>query len=103
MFGVVARGITVLVLLAGSMGAAGTSARTARPASGPGPALAGPDVAVPHHEPGTFDFDAGWRFALVNAAAATDPTGAYANAPDPAFDDSAWRAVHLPHDWSVEL
>jgi beta-galactosidase len=36
------------------------------------------------------DFD--WRFALG------DPAGAEA----PGFDDSAWRAVQLPHDWSIE-
>ncbi|MGI5460533.1 glycoside hydrolase family 2 TIM barrel-domain containing protein [Streptomyces sp. CA-249302] len=44
----------------------------------------------------------GWRFALVNAGGITDPTGAYANAPDPGYDDSAWREVAVPHDWSIE-
>lgn len=36
-------------------------------------------------------FDAGWRFQLgdVPAASATE------------FDDSGWREVHLPHDWSI--
>ena len=34
------------------------------------------------------DFDRGWRFALVNPADITDPTGAYANAADPGYDDS---------------
>ena len=53
--------------------------------------------------PRSADFDAGWRFALVNKTAATDPTGAYAHAADPGYDDSAWRAVTLPHDWSIEL
>ena len=33
----------------------------------------------------------------------TDPTGAYADAASPAYDDSAWRSVDLPHDWSIEL
>jgi beta-galactosidase len=51
----------------------------------------------------TSDFDAGWRFALVNPAGITDPTGAYADAQDPSFDDSSWRRVDLPHDWSIEL
>ncbi|WP_105975605.1 glycoside hydrolase family 2 TIM barrel-domain containing protein [Streptomyces geranii] len=45
----------------------------------------------------------GWRFALVNPGGITDPTGAYANAPDPGYDDSAWRETAVPHDWSIEL
>lgn len=49
------------------------------------------------------DIGAGWKFALVNATDITDPTGAYANAQDPGFDDSGWRTVDLPHDWSIEL
>ena len=36
--------------------------------------------------------DAGWRFVLG------DP----ANAEGTRFDDSGWRAVDLPHDWSIE-
>jgi beta-galactosidase len=48
-------------------------------------------------------FDDGWRFALVNRTGITDPTGAFANAQDPAYDDSAWRTLDLPHDWSIEL
>jgi beta-galactosidase len=48
------------------------------------------------------DFDDGWRFALVNPAGITDPTGAYAHAADPGYDDSRWRQVDLPHDWSIE-
>ncbi len=36
--------------------------------------------------------DAGWKFTLG------DP----ANAEQPAFDDSAWRTVSVPHDWSIE-
>ncbi|MFE0524573.1 glycoside hydrolase family 2 TIM barrel-domain containing protein [Streptomyces sp. NPDC058954] len=44
----------------------------------------------------------GWRFALVDPGGITDPTGAYADAPDPGYDDSAWREVAVPHDWSIE-
>ena len=29
--------------------------------------------------------------------------GAYADAQDPAYDDSSWRSLDLPHDWSIEL
>lgn len=45
----------------------------------------------------------GWRFALVDPGGITDPTGEYADAAQPAFDDSAWRRVAVPHDWSIEL
>ncbi|MEU9479064.1 glycoside hydrolase family 2 TIM barrel-domain containing protein [Streptomyces sp. NPDC048191] len=44
----------------------------------------------------------GWRFALVDAGGITDPTGAYAQAAAPGYDDSAWREVAVPHDWSIE-
>ena len=36
--------------------------------------------------------DAGWKFLLG------DPSGAEA----PSFADTSWRAVDLPHDWSIE-
>src|SRR5664279_3534860 len=36
--------------------------------------------------------DAGWKFFLG------DPSGAEA----PSFSDASWRAVDLPHDWSIE-
>jgi beta-galactosidase len=49
------------------------------------------------------NFGTGWKFALVNPADITDPTGAFADAPDPGFDDSGWRGLDLPHDWSIEL
>ena len=37
-------------------------------------------------------FDAGWRFHRGDAAGAEQP----------AFDDSGWRTLDLPHDWSIE-
>jgi beta-galactosidase len=37
-------------------------------------------------------FDDGWRFHL----------GDVSGAERPGFDDSAWRALDLPHDWSIE-
>ena len=40
----------------------------------------------------TLAADAGWRFFLG------DPSGAEA----PSFSDASWRAVDLPHDWSIE-
>ena len=49
------------------------------------------------------DFGRGWRFALVNPYGVTDPAGGYGGAQDPGFDDSGWRALDVPHDWSIEL
>ena len=49
------------------------------------------------------DFGQGWKFALVNPYGITDPGGTYANAQDPGFDDSGWRQLDVPHDWSIEL
>src|SRR5512139_4080584 len=37
-----------------------------------------------------FDFD--WRFYRGGAQGAENP----------AFDDSKWRKIDLPHDWSIE-
>jgi beta-galactosidase len=88
------------VVCIGSGPASGHAGRTP---STPGSLLGGASVAVGHHEGGTFDLDTGWRFALVSSTGVTDPTGAYANAASPTFDDSGWRSVAVPHDWSVEL
>lgn len=38
-------------------------------------------------------FDEGWRFSR----------GDFANAQTAVFDDSSWRTLRLPHDWSIEL
>jgi beta-galactosidase len=56
-------------------------------------------------KPGARDYDFGpdWKFALVTAEGVTDPTGAYADAYQPGFDDSSWRVLDVPHDWSIEL
>ncbi|MBW8817197.1 MAG: DUF4982 domain-containing protein [Streptomyces sp.] len=45
----------------------------------------------------------GWRFALVNPGGVTDPTGEYTDAAVPGYDDSGWREIAVPHDWSIEL
>lgn len=37
-------------------------------------------------------FNSGWKFHLGSAA----------NAEQPAYNDSGWRVLDLPHDWSVE-
>jgi len=53
-------------------------------AAEPAPAATAPREVIP--------FDAGWRFQLGDDAAAKEP----------AFDDAGWRALDLPHDWSIE-
>ena len=40
------------------------------------------------------DFDSSWTFALCEEGLSAE---------DPSFDDSSWRNVNLPHDWSIEL
>ena len=40
----------------------------------------------------TILFDAGWRFHRGGAQSAEMA----------AFDDSKWKSVDLPHDWSIE-
>jgi beta-galactosidase len=52
---------------------------------------ASPSVAVAHFSR-DVPFDDGWRFHRGDAPGAERA----------AFDDSSWRAVHLPHDWSIE-
>ena len=83
-------------------GATAVAATRAAPSSGLGARLRPEAAAVPVHTRGTFDLDRGWRFALVNTTGVDDPTGAYGAAATPGFDDSSWRQVDLPHDWSIE-
>src|SRR3954453_1174122 len=79
-------------------------AGTAVPAVG---ALAGADgavAAVPGGGPGRrgIALRDGWRFALVAPGGPPDPSGAYTGAERPGYDDSGWREVAVPHDWSIE-
>jgi beta-galactosidase len=79
-------------------------AGTAAPAAGALLGAGGTPVAAATRTPGrrTVALSDGWRFALVNPGGITDPTGAYAGAAAPGYDDSAWREVAAPHDWSIE-
>jgi beta-galactosidase len=43
-------------------------------------------------------FDKGWRFNLAD-----EPTSFWSDWLKREFDDSAWRCLDLPHDWSIEL
>lgn len=49
-------------------------------------------VAAPAQSRVTENFDAGWLFTKG------DPAGAER----PEFDDSSWRKLNVPHDWSIE-
>lgn len=49
-------------------------------------------AASPHIARVTDPFDSGWRFLKGDAAGAERTN----------FDDSAWRALDVPHDWSIE-
>ena len=40
----------------------------------------------------TLQFDIGWRFLKADAPGAGKPD----------FNDSAWRSLDVPHDWSIE-
>ncbi|GAB2621157.1 glycoside hydrolase family 2 TIM barrel-domain containing protein [Streptomyces capparidis] len=66
-----------------------------------GEALAAPGARTAGRH--TVELRDGWRFSLVNPGGITDPTGAHARAMEPGYDDSAWREVAVPHDWSIEL
>lgn len=44
-------------------------------------------------------FNAGWVFARDVVGEAGDP---HSGAENPSLDDSGWRVVDLPHDWSIE-
>ncbi|MEV1019489.1 sugar-binding domain-containing protein [Streptomyces sp. NPDC050264] len=50
----------------------------------------------------TVELTDGWRFALVDPGGIADPTGAYTDAERPGYDDTDWRTVAVPHDWSIE-
>jgi beta-galactosidase len=48
--------------------------------------------SAPDKNSGIMSFDEGWMFVKDN------PPGAE----NPAFDDSKWRKLDVPHDWSIE-
>jgi beta-galactosidase len=107
------RGALALALALVAIGMAGfgtASAQGATTASEVGPAgitgAGDPNLGVLDQGSRTLNFDQGWHFALVNTADTSDPTGMYGNSTDPKanapdFPDSSWRALTLPHDWSI--
>jgi beta-galactosidase len=60
------------------------------------------DLLVQYDSQRSLDFDKDWKFALVNTKDTTDTDGSFENADDPGFNDSSWRTLNLPHDWSIE-
>ncbi|WP_431041539.1 glycoside hydrolase family 2 TIM barrel-domain containing protein [Streptomyces sp. P1-3] len=94
------------LLIAGTAGpAVGALAATGAQAAAGAQAATGAQAADHSRQPGrrTVELTDGWRFALVNPGGITDPTGAYADAAGTGYDDSDWRMVAVPHDWSIEL
>jgi beta-galactosidase len=69
-----------------STGGAGGGAAGASGASGGGPVQA-------YDGQRGVTFDDGWKFHLGDVTGAQQAT----------FDDSGWRSLRVPHDWSVEL
>jgi len=45
-----------------------------------------------------MSFDKGWRFNLAD-----EPVSFWSDWLKREFDDSGWRCLDLPHDWSIEL
>jgi beta-galactosidase len=82
----------------GALGPSPATAATAAPAGPSGHPGEGDDSAAR-----AIDLANGWKFVLVNPFGITDPTGRYAAAQNSGFDDSRWRTVAVPHDWSIEL
>ena len=83
------------------LGAAALGSAIGAPAQAAIRGIAAAGAAVPRAR--SYDFDQDWKFVLVNPDGVTDPAGTYANAYQPGFDDSGWRILDLPHDWSIEL
>ncbi len=50
------------------------------------------DVCLAQSARSYMDLDSDWRFSR----------GDFSTAMMPAFDDSGWRRLNLPHDWSIE-
>lgn len=101
--------LTLGVLLAASLGPGGTGAA-------PRPGLDLVDVGNAAPDGGAREgllLDTGWKFHLGDAASVEGDfgygravlfakAGESGGAVDPAFDDSSWRTLDLPHDWAVE-
>ncbi|MFF3162399.1 glycoside hydrolase family 2 TIM barrel-domain containing protein [Streptomyces sp. NPDC003273] len=80
------------------------AAATAAPTAG---VLLGAPAALAADAPGaaagrqTVPLPDGWRFALADLDGGAEGSE-YAGAAEPGYDDSRWRRVSVPHDWSIE-
>jgi beta-galactosidase len=96
------------LLAAASIAFSGLAVLGLLPGGSVGPASSATPATSPFTGERTVDFDSGWKFRLVNSNDTDDPSRVYGNASVPkasavGFDDSSWRSVTLPHDWSIEL
>ena len=57
-----------------------------------GGSTAAAELDLPPVSDRDLKFNSGWRFYRGEAPGAEAPT----------FDDAAWRALDIPHDWSIE-
>ncbi|MEU0842721.1 glycoside hydrolase family 2 TIM barrel-domain containing protein [Streptomyces sp. NPDC005962] len=87
------------LLIAGSAAPMAGTLATGIPAQAAAPAADTPRATGGRSIP----LDDGWRFTLVTPDGNAEPDGDYADARQPGYDDSAWRTVAVPHDWSIEL
>jgi beta-galactosidase len=60
------------------------------------------EAAHPHRGRQIVDFTRDWKFALANPDGIEVPAE-FADAHLPGYDDSGWRSLDVPHDWSIEL
>lgn len=51
----------------------------------------------------TIDFNEGWKFQLADPKGLDNGSGSIEGAETIDFDDSSWRELNLPHDWSIEF
>jgi beta-galactosidase len=85
--------LAALVALPFCLHAASAAAQAASPAATTAAAIGAITTTTPaSQKPRVIQqFTTGWRFLQANAEGAEKP----------GFDDSAWKSVTLPHDWSI--
>lgn len=86
---------SIAALVVMSLGLVAPAAVASPPASATAGDRVGPGRQV-------VDFDRDWRFALANRTGIEVPPE-YAEAVSAGYDDSGWRVLDVPHDWSIEL
>jgi len=77
-------------LIFGALLLTGTPAIQAAADAAAGSPVLGAKFAVPASPRATYNFNPGWKFVFGDTAGADQP----------AFDDSAWASVSLPHTWN---